>query len=317
MLKENQKFVCIAIDGIDGSAITLPLKMDLFWVMNEPSFVIKDIWKEWLGSLRIEEILNCGVFILIAQDSTNPGILDDESAELLDNALMFYTAIPFTGNYHMSNSCAITGENAANSTVIRQISNPNKYFSNENVSSSVFGKTKLMEALSISKALKAINENSECSRLLRGVNAFLKGLSEVQPAYRIHQFVRALEALLKPPIGQTRNKFIHRCKTFLKCSPDPSNTLGEVYDLRSKIEHMHDWSEAFPDISIKNIEQRAMLRTRQIEHLTRNTYRRILTDSILRENFQNSNIDNFWSQSDSKKMECWGDGIEINAIMDS
>src|SRR5215470_2329797 len=57
---------------------------------------------------------------------------------------------------------------------------------------------------------------------------------------RLHEFARGLEALVKPPIGNTRTLFAHRIgQTIATPSPETRATLLQLFDLRSYVEHMH------------------------------------------------------------------------------
>jgi hypothetical protein len=53
---------------------------------------------------------------------------------------------------------------------------------------------------------------------------------------RLHQFVRTLEAPVKPDIGNTRRQFAHRIdQTFTVANAETRETLTEIFDLRSRI----------------------------------------------------------------------------------
>jgi hypothetical protein len=57
--------------------------------------------------------------------------------------------------------------------------------------------------------------SNEHGRLRRGFKAFLAGAKEDEVDRKVHDFVRALEALVRPDKGKTEKQFIHRCQTFI------------------------------------------------------------------------------------------------------
>ena len=111
------------------------------------------------------------------------------------------------------------------------------------------------------------SNNTQFTRLIRGLNTLFKGLKEETGQDRLHRFVRALEALILPKSGETRKNFVHRCQTFARAGDDTRTLLGEIYDMRSATEHLHPWDKAVQSYPPDQREAVGWQRTRQIEHL--------------------------------------------------
>jgi hypothetical protein len=86
-------------------------------------------------------------------------------------------------------------------------------------------------------------DKAEFRRVIRGLDALLGGLKQTGQD-RLHQFVRSLEALIFPDVGDTKRQFTHRCQTFARAAEDTRSLLQEAFDMRSDIEHLHEWDEA-------------------------------------------------------------------------
>src|SRR5207249_7679539 len=77
--------------------------------------------------------------------------------------------------------------------------------------------------------------------LRRGLKVLFDGtLMPNKDGDRLHQFVRAVEALVKPEPEKTRNQFAHRIsQTFTLANDETRAILLQLFDLRSYVEHMH------------------------------------------------------------------------------
>src|SRR5205823_5233897 len=90
------------------------------------------------------------------------------------------------------------------------------------LSGNTFRKAKL-----IASGLRAMHETgSDFFRLRRGFMAWLVGTRSEQGDTRLHQFVRAIEAVIKPAQGRTREEFVSRCSLFAA----NGDILDELYD---------------------------------------------------------------------------------------
>ena len=66
---------------------------------------------------------------------------------------------------------------------------------------------------------------------IRGVNILFNELQQQPGQDRLHQFVRSLEALILPDVGNTKHQFAHRCQTFARGCADTRATLLESLDI--------------------------------------------------------------------------------------
>src|SRR5205823_14324522 len=125
------------------------------------------------------------------------------------------------------------------------------------------------------------SNKSEFRRVMQGLNVLFRGLREETGQDRLHQFVRSLEALILPDVGQTRRHFVHRCQTFAKAGADTELILQEAFDMRSDTEHLQNWGRAVQDYPASEREDVCWQRTRQIEKLACFAYSRLLVGATV------------------------------------
>lgn len=158
----------------------------------------------------------------------------------------------------------------------------------------------------------AKEQQEDYLRLRKGFDALLRGTTEGRADIKVHQFVRAVEAVIKPERGRTERQFIHRGQVFAGRSEDARNILTEIYKLRSAAEHMNplkDQLGAYPSEDHRKI---IALRTFQAELLAGHVYQRILSEDHLRQLFvsEDSTTD-FWGKPDQERISLWGDTIDL------
>jgi hypothetical protein len=142
--------------------------------------------------------------------------------------------------------------------------------------------------------------------------AWLAGIRESYGDARLHQFVRATEALIRPRIGRTKKDFQHRGKLFIGESRQNEDLLGEVFDLRSAAEHMNDFSALFPP---PEQDRRGWFRSYQAESLAGFAYVRVFKNALRLRAFENDgSIDAFWQLREAERRALWGLPLDIHRL---
>jgi len=161
--------------------------------------------------------------------------------------------------------------------------------------------------------LAAIYAANGYERMRRGFDALVHGVREEHDEDRIHQYVRALEGLVKPEIGRSETQFVHRCQTFAVASDQARTALRDSYAIRSQVEHVHFWGDAltpYPEADRASVLTQRLL---QIEALALYTYIRVVTSRPHRDIFvADSSIDAFWAKRDDERFSLWGDRLDLS-----
>lgn len=96
---EKYALLGLSIKVTDPAIDRLDLSPD-FQVIGGNDFKIPDEWREWLGSIRVEEVEACDLFIAAKLSSSAPDVLDGENIQLTDRLWAFYRGpVILTGAY--------------------------------------------------------------------------------------------------------------------------------------------------------------------------------------------------------------------------
>jgi hypothetical protein len=155
------------------------------------------------------------------------------------------------------------------------------------------------------------SQKGDFRRVVRGLNALFQALKETGQD-RFHQFVRSLEALIFPEVGKIKGQFTHRCQTFARAGSDTQSILNEAFDMRSDIDHLHEWDQAVQSYPAGQREHVCWQRTRQMEHLACFAYSRILPDAALQNHFRTDpTTASFWKPPDGQRRSLWGFPLDV------
>jgi len=135
-------------------------------------------------------------------------------------------------------------------------------------------------------------------------------LREKDNYYRLPNLVKSLEALILPETGKTKEQFKERVGCFLKSAQGHIQKLEDIYQLRSRVEHLHDWIDRFPDLSRDESAQKINHLCRIAEAIARNVYLKILLEPRFIKVFDNDkSIVSFWDNIPS-----WLPSVDITSI---
>ncbi len=153
-------------------------------------------------------------------------------------------------------------------------------------------------------------------RLASGLGGFVVALKAHQAAAKHHQFVRAIESFLPPPVSG-RKKFSQYAGDLLSADPQPVTVLQQMYDLRSAAEHHRPFdTRALSGVAAADAV--AMQRTRQAEAFARELFRRFFAeDEDCLQHFKDDDALNLlWSDtSDTAELKrIWGSPFDLHAI---
>jgi hypothetical protein len=157
------------------------------------------------------------------------------------------------------------------------------------------------------------NKGSDWRRLRRSIDCLTKGSAEPHlNDEKIHQFARSLEGLILPDAGATKRQFVHRLKTFVVANQATDEMLGQMFDIRSNLEHLHNALDAFPSGTQEERENLLYKRARQIDRLARFAISHVLGNDKLSSTFKtDENIAAFWANLDHERRALWGKRLDI------
>ena len=314
--QSNSKFGMLAVNNVytDLPEIAFQLS-DGTWVM--PGVPVSDlgIWKEWIGSIRMERLGRANLVLFTEEPSANPEILDAVHHRLdKDLSLIFYLLHLRPGVEIAEGADLLCGSSVNGIPGIRQMSQMPVFHPSKGWTRAPIRGAWLEDSLVLRAGVTAMDaDKTQFRRVIRGLNTLFNGLKETGQD-RLHQFVRSLEALILPEIGKTERQFVHRCQTFARAGDDTRDLLTEAFAMRSDTEHLNPWDEAVQNYPQDQREDVCWHRTRQIERLACDAYSRLLRDAALRQHFETeTTIAAFWKLPDDQRRTLWGKPLDIAA----
>ena len=315
--QEKSKFALLTVNNVYTDLPTSAFQLcDGTWIMPRVPVPDLGIWKKWLGSFRLERLGHANLVLLVEEPSDYPGILDDVHQQLSkDLRLLFYMVHIHVGIEISEDdgSDLLCGSSVKGAPEIQQVSQMPRFYRSQGRSGAPITQDWLEDSLVLRDGYAEMeSNNTQFRRLIRGLNTLFKGLKEETGQDRLHQFVRALEALILPKKGETRKNFVHRCQTFARAGDNTCALLGEIYDMRSATEHLHPWDKVVQGYPPDQRDAVGWQRTRQIEHLACDAYSRLLRDPDLHEHFRTEDaIAAFWRLMADQRSELWGTPLDI------
>lgn len=312
--QKKSKFALLTVNDAYTELPTTGFQLsDGTWVM--PSVPIPDlgIWKEWIGSIRMERLGHANLVLFVEELSDNPEILDAVHQRLsTDLTWLFYMLHLRAGAEVAEGADLLCGSSENSVPGIRQMSQMPTFYQSRGWKRTPITQEWLEDTLALRAGVVAMDsDRTQFRRFIRGLNTLFSGLKETGQD-RLHQFVRSLEALILPDIGSTQKQFAHRCQTFARAGDDTRALLLEAFDMRSDTEHLHPWDEAVQGYPPDQREDVCWHRTRQIEHLACDAYSRVLRGAAIRNHFRtDAAIATFWRLPDDERRALWGKPLDI------
>lgn len=310
----NEKFAVLALSGARLSSVfplALRISDDLVAVRGLP-LKVDDSWQEDLGRLNMRDIADCNFSLLTKKLSDRPDVMDDENEALAKRLREILLGILLEGHLKYDRMFTFGGAREGTWLRISKFCHGWDYNMEKGSKPLNLCKTMLKAALENAKGLPRFYEEGKSTRLTRGFHAFEQGLKAESYEDRARDFVRAVEALVLPDIGKTRQQFVCRCMTFAK-GGKARQTLEDIYDLRSLVEHMHGWDDITERVTMP-VKQRPRL-LRQACVLARYCYKRLARCTELIPIFSSDvAIRQFWNKPEAERGAIWGHRLALNSV---
>lgn len=272
-------------------------------------------WEKWLGEIAFRSI-RAGLVITVVGQQQQPGQIVNPSLKLkLDN---FMFGIILQGIPSFRESFMIAGSNEQSEPDARSFGRTRwPLYPTAEMPWFNVGHDQLTRAVFLYGKLEIVNlQGPNWRRLRRAIETVLRGSAEpTLQDERTHQFARALEGLILPDKGATRKQFVRRCQTFLNPAKSNEETLGQIFDIRSQLEHLHNALDVLPGATTDDRVKLLFRRARQADALARFALSRTLEDDLLRETFKkDESISVFWNKTEAERSRFWGMTLDFEAI---
>jgi hypothetical protein len=314
---EGEKYGLVAMNVKAESIQSKQISPNL-WVVADTVFSVPTLWREWLGSIRADEIESSDLFLLSKISSKTLDVMDDENRTLTQRAWQFYAGLLLTSPFAPAHRpVMLTGSWRDGVNDLRQTQDF------DSPAPSIFRAYPLVRATDLKLAaelagnLDALNGAPLADghwRFYRTLSLYTEARTIGEIIERLHQYCRCIEGLILPAPGGTKRQF--RSKTELFIGPRYHDLMGEIYDVRSAVEHLHEsrYLEGFDRATRLDLVKKEAI----AEHVARTALARIVSHWDLWPHFANtSGLANFWGLPAVEQQRIWGPPIDpMDAIAD-
>ncbi len=306
------KFGCFALEGV-GLDREFRAPIDLgngLWVVSGPPFELGEAWREWLGTIEADRLQRCNVTLLAISPSEHPEVLDNENQMLSQRALSLFYALFMVEVFRHEGGIALSGANVNGRVDVRQTSRIAEHYPLAQFQFAPLRTVHFRRMARIAEGIRAVHiPGTETNRLQRGFHAWIRGIQELYGDERLHQFVRAIEAIVKPNEGSGRRHFVLRGQLFVGESPQNATMLEEIFNMRGATEHLNPLVQALEVYPKENRQTISQQRLCQTQLLASYIFEVVLGDAALRALFTSDDrIAAFWQLSRDEQRTEWGGG---------
>lgn len=314
-LANNSKFAVIALCGanVAEEAVVQDVCLDDgLWILGRPPVTVDETWHKRLGSLWAGALSESNLVVIVSAPSACPFVLDRENQALERRCLNVLIALGLTGLWFEGPGMILNGcqldEQSTEPAQVRRVHDSACYRRLCGTIPPTLTRQELVAAGSLAEPISALLKRNG-TRLLKGLFAAHKGLEGSDGDERLHQFVRSLEAVMKPDVGRTERQFVHRAQLFIGRSNQSKTIACQLYRLRSCVEHMNDYTTELMDVAQSNEAAKTLAHRRSLQAglLAIHVYRHILsTPDLLALFSEEPCMQEFWAKPDHEQDQIWG-----------
>jgi hypothetical protein len=162
--------------------------------------------------------------------------------------------------------------------------------------------------------LSAPRQGSNRWRLNRVLYLYAQTRTEQDNLERIHQYARCIDGLILCDPGKSANQF--KSGSELIIGPHYHELMGEIYEVRSAVEHLHEdrYLDPFSRAGQVDLTKKGAV----IEHIARTTLARIvLNDQLWLYFTSKTTLAEFWAKPAAERQAIWGPPIDpLHALVD-
>jgi hypothetical protein len=282
-----------------------------FQIIDGASFKVPGEWRDWLGTIRVEEVEACDVFIAAKLMSAAPDVLDGENIQLNQRVWSFYRGLLLSSTFATAEKPVIlSGSCRDGEAGLRQIQDldvpiPNDFRPYPDVMPENF-----REAATIAgqlERLSATRQGSNRWRFNRVLQLYAQTRTERDILERIHQYTRCIDGFITTGPGQGRKDFKGRTELFI--GPHHRELMGEIYDVRSSVEHLHE--DRYLDPLARETQIDLTKKEAIVEHIARKALARIVHHDGLWQHFTNkAALAAFWAKPAAERQAIWGNPVD-------
>ncbi|OYU91964.1 MAG: hypothetical protein CFE29_03715 [Bradyrhizobiaceae bacterium PARB1] len=316
-VEDGEKYAILGLSvKFNAALIENPAILPELSILPRAAFKMPEHWRDWLGTIRAEEVDNCDFFIVSKMRSKHPEVLDQDSQILQRRIWSFYRGLLLTSTFSPAHKpVVLTGARVEGEIGVRQVQDL------DSPAPSIFKpypeltRAGLQQAADIAAGLERLGQTAHGDshwRLFRVIHLYAETRTQADLLHRLHQYARCVDGLIVSRPGRGASDFKGRTRLFV--GDRNQDIVGEIYQDRSSVEHLNEDRLLEPF----DREKRLSLTKKEaiIEHIARTALSHIILDPALWPHFANrAGLEDFWDLSFDKQREIWGPPINpLDAI---
>ncbi|MGO8909753.1 MAG: hypothetical protein ACLQDM_10605 [Bradyrhizobium sp.] len=124
---------------------------------------------------------------------------------------------------------------------------------------------------------------------------------------RVHQYSRCIDGLILPEVSKTKQQFKSRTELFI--GPRHHDLMGEIYDVRSADEHLHE--HRYLGKFDREVRLEILKKEMIVENIARSSIVHVIENQALWQHFENTAaLDAFWKLPLASRKAIWGEPID-------
>jgi len=314
-IKPKQKFSFVALSANVEDALPqhMPLRPGL-WVTRRLPIALDEEWRKWIGSIRAERIAeDCNLFLCAVMDSAEPDVLDHENKQLDSASMRLFDGLMLAGNVMTTATpILIGGAYQKDGLTVRSISDLRRPLIPAGVDYDDV--TADVVALAYRHMMGRINfeKTTTYDRIARVLFIFDNAVVAPSVHERLHQFCRCIEGLILPSVGKTEKQFVSRTELFV--GPSHHDTMRALYQMRSRVEHMHDydWPAGFAERDRRLLVMRRAALAQELARLCISRF--LVTKDVWPYYVSPDQLASFWALPAADRRKLWGAPFDLVAI---
>jgi hypothetical protein len=309
-IEDGEKYAVIALAVKLDDPVPLQQMTPHHWAFADERFDMPPHWREWLGTIRTQEVEGSNLFLLGKTRSQAPEIDDAESAEVKRHAGHFYAGLLLTSPFAPAHRPVMLVGYRHNGEI--NVRSQDDY--EPTIPSTVrhYPPVRLAELQLAAKlaeqiaALEIAPLNGGHWRLFRVFHLYLEARAIRDNMDRLHQYCRCIDGLIVSKQGEAKKQFKSRTELFI--GPRNHTLMGDTYDVRSDVEHLHENKHL--EVFDRSARLELVKKLEMMEYIVRSALARILLDSKLWPHFANTTaLQAFWALGESERCKLWGNII--------
>lgn len=132
--QQNSKFALLTFNNVCVDLPSAPFRLrDCTWVM--PSVPVRDlgIWKEWIGSIRLDRLRKANLVLFVEEASENPETFDAAHSRLSDDLSLLFSLLHLRNGIECESADLLCGSSQQSVPDIRQMGQLPDIFSKQRI----------------------------------------------------------------------------------------------------------------------------------------------------------------------------------------